>query len=191
MVRAISECYEIDEVKDIRDKARAMEVYAQQAMNVDAERQAIEIRIRAERKVGQMLRDMDKNAGAAQPTRSSDTTTLEDMGISKDQSSKWQRLAAVPDDEFEQALADTDTRPTTAGIAKKAKEQPKPINSDALWLWGRIRECESRGLFNQDPEFLIDDLTPAMRDGLIDLLTPMKTLISALEEYLCQNNNRH
>jgi hypothetical protein len=47
---------------------------------------------------------MEKNKGAAQATRSSDTTTLNIMGISKDQSSKWQRLAEVPEDVFESAL---------------------------------------------------------------------------------------
>jgi hypothetical protein len=40
-------------VKDIRDKARAIEMYARQAQNTEAERLAILIRLRAERKCGQ------------------------------------------------------------------------------------------------------------------------------------------
>ena len=37
--------YKVDEVEDIRDRALALEIYAQQAKNVDAERDACEIRL--------------------------------------------------------------------------------------------------------------------------------------------------
>src|SRR4051794_943317 len=69
-----------DEVKDIRDKARAIEVYAQQALNVEAERQASQIRLRAERRCGQLLRQREKAKGAQgtgsnqYQVRSDDTT---------------------------------------------------------------------------------------------------------------------
>jgi hypothetical protein len=48
MCHAIAECFSVDEAKELRDKARALEVYAAQAMNTEAERKAAEIRIRAE-----------------------------------------------------------------------------------------------------------------------------------------------
>ena len=44
MCRAIAAAYEVDEVKDIRDKALAIETYARQAKNTEAERQACEIK---------------------------------------------------------------------------------------------------------------------------------------------------
>ena len=52
MCRAIDAAYKVDEVKDIHDKAVALEIYARQAHNTEAEMQACEIRLRAERKAG-------------------------------------------------------------------------------------------------------------------------------------------
>jgi len=53
--RAIAEAKQVDEVKDMADKAEAMRVYARQAQNRDMEVDAAEIRIRAERRLGEMI----------------------------------------------------------------------------------------------------------------------------------------
>ena len=63
MCRAIAECHAVDEVKDIRDKAMALEHYAKQAKNTDAERKAADIRLRAERRTGELLKDLAKSEG--------------------------------------------------------------------------------------------------------------------------------
>jgi hypothetical protein len=55
------------------------------------ERRACEIRLRAERKAGQLLAKQVKRGGSK-----SRDTTLKPNGISKDQSSRWQKLGAVP-----------------------------------------------------------------------------------------------
>jgi hypothetical protein len=104
MCQAIAAAYEVDEVKDIRDKARAIEVYARQARNIEAERRACEIRLRAERRCGQLLQQVEKAKGTrgqlsggrtVRPPE--DAQTLADLGITKSQSSRWQKLAAIPD----------------------------------------------------------------------------------------------
>ena len=64
MCRAIAEAHAVDEVKDIRDKARAIEMYARQAQNTEAERQAAEIRFRAERKCGELTTSLVTAQGA-------------------------------------------------------------------------------------------------------------------------------
>ena len=105
---ALQQAVQVDEVKDIRDKAQAMAAYAKQAKDTELVQWATEIKVRAERRAGQMLADMPKNQGTIlrgntmQPRE--EIKTLEEIGISKNQSARWQKLAAVSDDQFEQAI---------------------------------------------------------------------------------------
>jgi hypothetical protein len=65
----------------------------------------MDVRVRAMRRAGELIAQMPKAPGArgnpggqgAKIVRSSETTTqkLADLGISKDQSSQWQKLAGV------------------------------------------------------------------------------------------------
>src|SRR6516165_1036084 len=111
MCAAITEEFRIDEVKSIRDQAVALEVYARQAQNREAEEQWREIRYRAERKAGQLLAEMKRKGeraderGSNKGVVSSDTPTLKDLGITRDQSSTCQKMGEISDEDFEAALA--------------------------------------------------------------------------------------
>jgi hypothetical protein len=167
MCSAIAAAYSVDEVKDIRDKARAIEVYSRQAHNVEAERQACEIRLRAERKWGQL-----RETEVAQPGRPKSfhdesipkPKTLGDLGVSEVQSHRWQKLAAIPDGEFEQALHGPG-KPTTSGIiAAHAEPKRSPCDPRALWLWGRLLDFEREGLLAADPDELIGSMLEHMQE---------------------------
>lgn len=134
MRQAIVECRSVDEVKEIRDRARALEVYAAQALNYDSEKLAAEIRIRAERRAGDLLREMKLNGArhtghGNQRAESNDptpkTSTLAALGITKDQSSQWQKLAEIPAPLFEKIVTEPGI-PHTETVITKANPNSYP-----------------------------------------------------------------
>jgi hypothetical protein len=58
---------------------------------------------------------------------------LADLGISRDQSSAWQKLAAVPDPEFEAAWHEEAPTSTSVAAAQKATEARSRL---APWQMG-------------------------------------------------------
>jgi DNA modification methylase len=111
-----------DEVKDIRDRAEAMRAYARQAKNRQLEVDAAEIRIRAERRLGELITAQKETVGLNKGANGSIVTgsvrepvkdirpTLADAGIGKKLSSRVQKMAAVPEAQFEGLLAEWRSR---------------------------------------------------------------------------------
>lgn len=144
--QALTECARVDEAKEIRDWAVALAAYARQAKDRELEDRALEIRLRAERRAGELLRDTEKNPGArgnpggrgARIVQSHEATaqpTLAELGVSKDQSSNWQRLAATPDRVFESALAaakKAGERATTDGMLRRIEGRQQRRNANAV-----------------------------------------------------------
>jgi hypothetical protein len=186
----------VDEVnRHFRDKALAIEAYAKQANDYDLEHDAAAARVRAERKCGELLRDMEKAKGAADGTAGPGRgnvvaacdrvldrpKTLSEMGITKDQSSKWQKLAAVPEDEFEEAVNSRQSKPSANNILKPKQEPPpERMDADVLWWWGRLCDME-KGRFAQPLSSVLADMTDAMRSDALRVIPQLKKWVNDYE----------
>lgn len=119
--QALSEAKAVDEAKEIRDRSEAMRAYARQAKNKQLEIDAAEIRIRAERRIGELMK-LQKEAGLMNkgskagrlpnggsrenPPLTDDKITLAEVGIDKSLADRARKYAAVPDDEWEEEIED-------------------------------------------------------------------------------------
>jgi len=111
---ALAEAHRIDEVKDIHDKAAALQEYARQAKDPELIQYAAEIRLRAERRAGELLKEMaatgERDPGGRGRIELRPATQLSDLGITKTQSSRWQKLADLPAPDFEARVTETRSR---------------------------------------------------------------------------------
>lgn len=110
---ALSDCRSVDEVKEWADRAAATQAYARMAKDKGLEVDAAEIRIRAERRLGEMLSaqkssgNMAKGHKFAGGTRTEPpAVTLAEIGVDKKLSARAQKIAAVPAEKFEAEVAD-------------------------------------------------------------------------------------
>ena len=132
---ALAECQRVAEVKDIRDKAEAMAAYARQAKDTALVEWATEIKVRAEKRCGEMLALVEREKGGRPNSSVHETSyqkVLRENDLDHNAAYRYQQLAAMPDDHFETAVAtakDTAGQVTTAFMlreAAKSKPHGKP-----------------------------------------------------------------
>lgn len=135
---ALAEAHRIDEVKDIIDKSMAMLEYARRAKDSQMIEHATDIRLDAEQKAGRLLKEMaergERETGGRPEKRSQGVTVkLEDLGVSKMQSSRWQKVGSLNDDEFEarkvvakrQAVSSVEATAAERAAEKKERRQER------------------------------------------------------------------
>ena len=198
---------EVDDVKHWIDKAAAMKEYARQAKDRNMEAHAAEVRIRAERQLGVLLAQKKQDGGlnpvatlkhSIVVTSKDSDRTLSDLGVSRNLSSRAQKLAAVPQAQFDGELKELGERNRQEGarvkskleaIGEKIMERDKPDLDPTQYygpsdeeLAGLMAEAEAdtaklRDLMNGD-----DPLGRALAEVNRQLLE-IKTLKFARDEY--------
>jgi hypothetical protein len=102
VARLLAECVSIDEVRQIRDQAEAIRNYARAAgLSLEVQNRAAAVKVRAERRIGELLAETPRNAGGRPAENLSHAVTgsptLAELGLSRMQASRYQAIAAVPE----------------------------------------------------------------------------------------------
>lgn len=179
---AVASLRTVDDAKLMRDKAEAIRVYARQAKNRQLEIDAADIRVRAERRLGQLLAE-EKEAGRLREGRPSkngsdlepfpERKSLADLGIEdRKLSSRAQKLAEMGDSEFEASLSawredaaehagrvalDLTKRARKDERAEQRAAEARQAGSFTNDLYAYIRQGRKFGCIYADPPWLYDN----------------------------------
>jgi pyocin large subunit-like protein len=101
-----------------------VEAYAVAKGSDELAQMAMEIKLRAERKAGQFLADMKeagtlgdgkfKTVGHDVPPQ----VQLKDLGVEPQESKRWQRIAAIPEEKFEEVINSAKKKTQSAFLEK-------------------------------------------------------------------------
>lgn len=126
---AIAHCATVDEVKDWVDLGAAREAYARQANDKEMRKAAIDIRMRAKRRLGEIMAAQNATAGKNKGGRPKKTgvfntpVSLKEAGIDKNLARDSRAAAALTPVEFEAELAD---RKAEVDLPDVRKAKPGP-----------------------------------------------------------------
>jgi N6-adenosine-specific RNA methylase IME4 len=125
--RLLAEVKTVREAKEIRDKAQAIQHFLkQQGYSEEAIADAAELKLRAERRLGELLAaDGERRGGKNKATNlpGGSSHPLPD-GVSQKQSHHWQKVASVAEPDFERYVASARQigRITTKGAVRLARQ---------------------------------------------------------------------
>jgi hypothetical protein len=134
--RILAEAKSLDDIKAIRHKAEAARAYVKAAkLGLELQNRAAEVKLRRRAK-GRRLAAIPQPSRRRSEIKGHDASLkLKDLGISRDQSKRWQHIACVSDAEFSKYLknmTDQGREITSAGllrIAGKGRTTPRPFQS--------------------------------------------------------------
>lgn len=180
--KALAEAHSVDEVKDIRDKAVALEAYARQANNQDILFVAAKIKLRAERRAGKLLSEVERGKAGRPENNSFHAETdyqriLADNNLTRKSAMEWQDIAPknLPEEKFIQIFDALKAK----GEVPTAQKILKPIRAQ------RNRDAKLNKIYAEAQPATLDDLG---RFGVIYADPPWKydyaeTEIRAIENH--------
>jgi len=131
----LAETGDIRVALDIRDAAVAANAYARAKSSDEIAQLAMDIKLRAERKAGGFLHEMKdqgmlKRGGNQAKSRD---VTLSTLDISKMESKRWQLIASIPDEKFEDLMSDVGR--LTQGFLLRMARGAHVGHSTGLYEW--------------------------------------------------------
>lgn len=155
----LAEARTLPEIRRVHNLAQRAHDYARAArMSLDAQNSAAAIRLEAEAKAGELLVRMKATGerareGDNQRYSQAATTSLADIGVTPDESSRWQAVAAVPPDERAAYVAGAQQRDeevTRAGLLRHARSLgPLPMTDTHRQKFPRLAEADERARLAQ------------------------------------------
>jgi hypothetical protein len=169
---ALAEAVTVGQTKTLIDVAYAAEIYSKRHhLSDEAIGRALSVKVDATRKLGEILKATPKAKGeiyrgSKMTPRENSAPTLEELGLSKKESSVAQKLADLPEEQFEQvrlgnvtiakAIAAVDVKPKAAPAPVVAPEEvPEEINEDK----------EAIAILSEENDRLNDRLAVAAMDA--------------------------
>lgn len=135
-IDALARCTTLNEAKGIADKAAAAVVWARKAkLGLEAQNHAAEIKIRAERRAGEILADLERTPPEEKGRRAHGSTcdvartdspyanAIDRAGADRFSAARWQQVADIPEEKFEKHIAEAKAageEVTTHGLLKRA-----------------------------------------------------------------------
>ena len=133
--RALDACRDIFEVKDVRDKAEALRKYAQAAgLGLEHQNACATAKLKAERKAGAILVKTVTHEGGRPQKHSHDGSVLKDVGINFNQSHRWQRMAGIPERDFQKYVRETKAGLILAKTLAGKGRPPQKMSHDVTFL---------------------------------------------------------
>jgi len=176
----------VADIVDLRAKTEAVKSYILRAIRdrthrLEAQNNLAELRLRQERRIGQLLPTMDRQSrGRPGKMYSGDTfsavptlPTLPDLGISRVDSSHFQQIATVDEQVFENYIKSTVADKgelTTAAILRIAKGQQVRDLRDSFARMGKSGTDGAGGggrVVRQDASVFLQSIEPASVDLLL------------------------
>jgi hypothetical protein len=125
--RALEECARVDECKSWADKAAAIKSYARQMKDDSLRLLALRIQARAERRVGELLKETPRADESTRFGRAGDvrppvtrTQIASEAGLSEHRRKQAMRVASVPADSFQNQV-ESESPPSISRLAEQGK----------------------------------------------------------------------
>ena len=177
--QAIAECKTIDEAKGIRDKAAALLAYARQAREtLFVQNDIAEIKIRAERRVGEFSKELPKNENFNRGNQYKEVATPHDGGQPQTKTSilkeagvthheRYEAIASLSDEVFEKHIANvkqSNEELTTVGVLKVARQIEKAHENEEYITVELPAETKYRVVY-ADPPWKYNDIQDTEKLG--------------------------